>query len=186
MSCPSSIDRLPADVSASLEAWLSNPDVTQCEATRRTNALLEKLDLGELRLSRYAVHRRAQRMRRACEQALQTRQIAKEWSAKFGAAPGGHFGHFVIEIPRSLASDSTSRLRNLEIGEKALPGVVAIAYKISLMEESLERSRETALRCDREIKRQAAEEAAARTKKTKRAAIKPKRLRQMIRESYGV
>ena len=182
MPPPSSISGLPADVRKSLEAWLRDPDITQSEATRRTNALLEDLDLGELRLSRYAVHRHDRRMRAAVERALQTRQIAKAWADKLGTVPGGQFGHLVIEILRAVAFDLASRLQDLEVDHEALPGVVESAYTISLMAESLERSRETALRCDRESKRQAA----AKTPSESKRAISPERLREIIRESYGL
>ena len=185
MTKPSSIDRLPPDVRKALEAWLRDPALTQAEATSRVNALLEDLDLGELRLSRHAVHRHDRRMQAAVERALQTRQIAKAWTAKFGSAPDVPADHLVIEILRALAFDLASRLQYLEIDDQALPGVVQTVYKITLIVESLERSSEIAARRDRDIKRQAAEEAAAKTPSESKRAISPERLREIIRESYG-
>ena len=180
----STISSLPAEARKSLEAWLRDPAISQTEATRRLNALLEDLGFGEQQVSQYTVNRYNRRMQLAGERVFQSRQIADAWIAKFGSAPDGPTGHLVIEILRAVAFDLASRLQDLEIDEESISRAVETATRISGMVERLERSREIAVRCDREIKRQAAEEAAA--KKTKRAAIKPERLRQIIRESYGV
>ena len=47
MPVPSSIYSLPAEARKALDGWLRDPAVTQTEAVRRVNALLEDLDLGE-------------------------------------------------------------------------------------------------------------------------------------------
>ncbi len=188
MSKPSSIDRLPSDVREALHGWLRDPAITQTEARERTNALLDDLGLAE-RVSRTAVNRYDQRMRAVCERLLQTRQVTEVWADKLGSAPAGQFGHLVTGMLRALVFDLASRLQHLqdrEIDDDSLPGVVETAGKISLMAQRLERSREIFVRCDREIKRQAAEESAAKAKDAKRAAIDPKRMRQIIREAYGV
>ena len=185
MSQPSSINRLPSDVREALHGWLRDPAVTQTEVAERTNALLEDLGLAE-RVSRQAVNRYDLRMRAACERLLQSRQATEAWVDKLGSAPAGQAGHLVIEMLRSLAFDLTSQLQDRELDDVSLPGIAETAARIGFMTERLERSREIALRCDREIKRQAAEEAAAKAKDAKRAAIDPERLREIIREAYGV
>ena len=184
MTKPSRIDRLPSDVRDALHGWLRDPAITQTEATERTNALLDDLGLAE-RVSRQAVNRYDQRLRAACERVLQSRQVFEVWADKFGSAPDVPADHLVIEILRALAFDLASRLQYLEIDDQALPGVVQTVYKITLIVESLERSSEIAARRDRDIKRQAAEEAAAKTPSESKRAISPERLREIIRESYG-
>ena len=181
----SSICSLPVEARDALAAWLHDPALTQAEATRRLNALLEDLGLGEQQVSRYTVNRYNRRMQLAGERVLQSRQIADAWITKFGSAPDGPAGCLVIEILRAVAFDLASRLQDLEIDEESLSRAVETATRISVMVERLERSRETALRCDRESKRQAAEEAAAKTPSESKRAISPERLREIIRESYG-
>ena len=170
---------------------MRDPAITQTEATERTNALLD--DLGAQRpaeklaerVSRQAVNRYDQRLRAACERVLQSRQVFEVWADKLGSAPAGQFGHLVTEMMRATVFDLAFRLQDLEIDDETLPGVVQTAFKITLMAESLERSREIAARCDREIKRLAAKAAAAKTPSESKRAISPERLREIIRESYG-
>ena len=189
MSQTSSIERLPSDVCEALHGWLRAPAISQTEATERTNALLDDLGLAE-RVSRLAVHRYNKRMRAACERVLQSRQVFEVWADKLGSAPAGPAGHLVTEMMRATVFDLTSRLQDLEIDDETMPGVVQTAFKITLMAESLERSREIAARCDREIKRQAAEESAAKAagkpKDAKRAPLDGERLREIVRKVYGV
>ena len=185
MSQPSSINRLPSEVRAALHGWLRDPAITQTEATERTNALLDDLGLAEEHVSRQAVNRYDLRMRAACERLLQSRQATEVWADKLGSLPAGQVGHLVTEMLRALAFDLTSRLQDRELDDVSLPGIAETAARIGFLTERLERSREIALRCDREIKRQAAEEAPAKAKDAKRAAIDPERLREIIREAYG-
>ena len=189
MSCPSSIDRLSSEVREALHGWLRDPAVTQTEAAKRTNALLEDLGLAE-RVSRPAVNRYDQRMRAACERLLQSRQVTEVWAEKLGSAPGPQSGRLVTEMLRTLVFDLGSQLQVRDIDDEALPGVVRTALQITLMAESLERSREIAARCDREVKRQAAEESAAKsddkTKVSKLTPLDAERLREVMREIYGV
>ena len=192
MSQPSSIDRLPSDVREALQGWLRDPAITQTEATERTNALLEELAAQQPegkraeRVSRLAVHRYDKRMRAACERVLQSRQVFEVWADKLGSAPAGPTGHLITEIMRTLVFDLAFRLQDCEIDEKSLSRVVETAGRISLMAQRLERSREIAVRCDREIKRQAGEESAAKARKAKPPPLDPERLREIVRQIYGV
>ena len=184
MSQPSSIDRLPSEAREALHGWLRDPAITQTEATERTNALLDDLGLAE-RVSRQAVNRYDLRMRAACERLLQSRQIFEAWSGKLGSEPAGPDGRLITEMMRMLVFDLGSRLQDCDIDDGSLPGVVETAGKISLMAQRLERSREIALRCDREIKRQAAEEK-AKNRKAKPPPLDPERMREVVRQIYGV
>ena len=57
MPLPCSIDSLPAEAREALDGWLRDPAVTQTDATRRVNELLENLGQGERRLSPQAADR---------------------------------------------------------------------------------------------------------------------------------
>ena len=193
MSQPSSIDRLPSEVREALHGWLRDPAITQTEATERTNALLDELAAQQPEgkraesVSRQAVNRYDQRMRAACERLLQSQQVTEVWAGKLGSAPAGQFGHLVTEMLRMLVFDLAYQIQGLQdrvIDEKALPGIVATANKVSLMAQRLERSSEIAVRREREIKRQAAEEA-EKAKAAKRGPVTPEKLREVIREIYG-
>ena len=194
MSQPNSINRLPSEVREALHGWLRDPAITQTEATKRTNALLDELAAQQPEgkraeyVSRQAVNRYDQRMRAACERLLQSQQVTEVWAGKLGSAPAGQFGHLVTEMLRMLVFDLACQIQGLQdrvIDEKSLPGIVATANKVSLMAQRLERSSEIAVRRDREIKRQAAEEA-EKAKAAKRPPITPEKLREIIRETYGL
>ncbi|MDE0165550.1 MAG: DUF3486 family protein [Bryobacterales bacterium] len=194
MSQPSSIDRLPSEVREALQGWLRDPAITQTEATERTNALLDELAAQQPEgkpaeyVSRQAVNRYDQRMRAACERLAQSRQVTEVWADKLGSVPAGQFGHIVTEMLRMLVFDLAYQIQGLQdrvIDEKSLPGIVASANKVSLMAQRLERSSEIAVRRDREIKRQAAEEA-EKAKAARRVPATPEKVREVIREIYGV
>ena len=190
MPQPSSIDRLPSEVREALHGWLRDPAITQTEATERTNALLDELgeqqpaDKAVERVSRQAVNRYDQRMRTACERLIQSRQVTEVWADKLGSATAGQSGHLVTEMMRMLVFDLCSQLQGREIDEESLTGIIDSAAKISLVAQRLEHSREIAVRCDREIKRQAAEEA-EKAKAANRGPVTTEKLREMIREIYG-
>ena len=139
-------------------------------------------------MSRQAVNRYDLRMRTVGEKLRQSRQVADAWIAKLGSAPGGRLGHLVTEMLRTLAFDLALRLQDSEIDPETLPGVVEAAAKVSLMAQRLERSSEISARRERQLKREAAEELAAKaTKETKAGRdVTPERLQEIVREIYGV
>ena len=183
---PSSIDGLPEAAREALHAWLRDPGITQKEAAERTNTLLEELGLPE-RVTRQSVNRYDLRMRAVGEKLRQSRQVSEAWIAKLGSAPGGKLGHLVTEMLRSLAFELTLKLDGAELNEETLPGVVEAAGRISLMAQRLERSSEISSRRERQIKREAAEEMAAKVNKETKAGRKmsPERVREIVREIYG-
>ena len=196
MSRISSIDRLPSEVREALHGWLRDPAVTQAEAADRANAMLDELAARRPRakragpVSESAVNRYDRRMRKAAERTRQSRLVADAWVARYGSEPDGPVDHIAVEMLRMVAFDLASRLQDFERDLESLPDAAETAAKISLMVERLERSGEIALRCDREIKRRAAEEAAAKTgdktRDAKRPPLDSERLREVMREIYGV
>ena len=183
---PSSIDSLPEQVREALHSWLRDPGISQTEATARANALLEELELPT-RITRRSVSRYDARMRSVGERLQQSRQVAEMWIAKLGSEPGGRLGHLVTEMLRTLAFDLALKLQDVELDDEKLPGVVEAATRVSLMAARLERSSEISERRQREIKRAAAEELAAKAAKGSRAGkeVSLERLDEIIREIYG-
>ena len=184
---PSSIDILPEQARDALHAWLRDPGITQKEATRRTNALLDELGLPE-RVTHQSVNRYDLRMRKVGEKLRQSRQVSEQWIGKLGSAPGGKLGHVVTEMLRTLAFEITLKLDEVDLKPESLPGVLDAASKLSLMAQRLERSSEINTRRERQLKREAAEELAAKAAKEAKAGrdVSPERLDEIIREIYGV
>ncbi len=182
----SCIDTLPEDIRKSLHAWLRDPGMTQTEAAERTNALLEELGLPE-RVSQRAVSRYDQRIRAVGEKLRQSREISQMWIAKLGSAAGGQLGHLVTEMLRTLAFDLAIQLQNAELDDETLPGVIEAARKVAQMALQLERSSEIRARRERQIKREAAEDLAAKAAGEAKAGrdFSPERLREIVREIYG-
>lgn len=187
MSIPSSIESLPAEAREAFDGWLQDPAITQKEATRRVNALLENMGQGERRLSLQAVNRYDLRRRATAERKRQSRIITEIWADKFGSEPGEQVDQLIIELLRALTFDIAFRLQNGELDHESLPAVIDAADRVTLMVEQLERSSEIAARREREIKLQADEERKAR------AALKPlnltkqdgARMREMARRIYS-
>ena len=183
----STIEKLPREVREALDEWLRDRTITQAEATRRANAMLEELGLPQ-RISQGALNRYAARMTLVGEKMRQSREIAEAWIDKLGSAPGGKLAHLVIEMLRTLAYDLTLHLHEGDLDDKSLPRVVNAAARVALMAQRLERSSEMVARRERQLKRDAAEELAAKAASDTRrgSAITPERLHEIIRESYGL
>ena len=183
----STIEKLPREVREALDGWLRDASVTQIEAVRRANARLEELG-SPLRVSRRAVSSYDLRIRRAGEKLSQSRQIAEAWIARFGSLPGGKLGHLVIEMLRALAFDLAPRLQQGDLDEKSLPRLLHAAATITLIAQRLEQSSDFIARRERQLKREAAEEMAARAAREIKAGreITPERLRQIVRDAYGL
>ena len=184
----SKIDSLPAEAREALDGWLQDPDITQIEATRRVNELLENMGLGERRLSPLAVNRYDLRTRAIDEQNRQARIISEVWVDRFGSEPAGQAGQLVIEMLRTLTFDLALRLQNSNFDDKSLPALIEAAAKVTLMAKDLERTSEIKARLERVLKLQAEEERKARAadKNKKNPEVTSEKLRKIIREAYGV
>lgn len=105
----SSIDRLPPDILQGLQALLRDSRVTQLEATRRINDILESEGHPE-RLSKSAVNRYALRMNEVGAKLRQSREVAQMWIGKLGAEPQGEVGKLLNEMVRTLAFEVTMKM----------------------------------------------------------------------------
>lgn len=160
MGRQSTIDRLPDEAREALNAYLRDPAITQEQATERVNALLDELGLAEHKVSRYAVNRYDLRMREVGKRLRESRQVAEAWIARLGAAPQGQLGHLVNEVLRTLSFDLSLRLQDGELTEESMPGVISMLKELSLSVMRLERASSENVKREREIRRQALEDAA--------------------------
>ena len=160
MGRPSTINQLPADIRESLHTWLRDPAITQTEATRRLNTLLEELHIDRKPISRRAVNRYDLKLRVVGQRLRESRQVAEAWIGRLGAEPQGRLGHLVNEILRTLAFDLSLKLFEGDLTEESLPGMIGQLRQLSLSALRLERAAGENVRRERDIRRQAAEDAA--------------------------
>ena len=158
MGKPSTIDRLPADVLERLQELLRDPRISQLDATARINEILEE-EGHEERLSKSAVNRYDLSMRKAGEKLQQSREVAKMWIGKLGAAPQGQVGNLVNEVLRTLAFDLSLKIQDAELTEESLPGVIGNLKALSLAVQRLEASSTMNVKRETEIRKQAREQA---------------------------
>ena len=159
MGQPSTITRLPEDILEKFHELLRDPRVTQLEATARINEILEQHGLE--RVSKSAVNRYDLSMRQTGEKLQQSREIAKMWIGKLGAAPQGQVGNLVNEILRTLAFDLSLKLQDAELNEESIPGVIGNLKALALAVQRLEASSTMNVKREKEIRLLALEQAAA-------------------------
>ena len=187
MSRPSTIDQLPAQAREALHAWLRDPAITQTEATERTNALLAELGIDHKPISRQAVNRYDLRMRSIGERLQQSRQVAEVWISRLGAQPQGQLGNLINEMLRSLTFDLSLKLAEGDLTEESLPEIIEQLRNLSLSALRLERAATENVQREREIRRQAAEDAAETAGKSlSKRGLSPEIVDQIKSEILGV
>jgi hypothetical protein len=184
MSRPSSIDRLPPDVRQALDRLLADPRVTQLETVARINDILAR-DGHPDRLSKSALNRYAVKMDEVGSKLREAHQVAELWIGRFGGLPDGQLGQLIIQVVRTLAFDVGLKLHQGELDPEAMPAAVKMLRDLSVMLERTERA--AVLNAERvaDIKRQAAAELAEQVA-AEGPTVTPERLRQIVREAYGV
>lgn len=185
MGRPSSIKRLPPDIKARLDAWIRDESVTQSEAAERCNELLAELYPDHPPVSRMAVNRYDLSMREVGARIQQAREISEVWIARLGSAPGGRTGHLITEMIRTMVFEIVQKLQEGELDGDSMPDVIEQLKSLALTAARVERAAATSVKRERELKIQAAEELAERTRK-EGGAVTPERLREIAREVYGV
>ncbi|MEW6595663.1 MAG: DUF3486 family protein [Thermodesulfobacteriota bacterium] len=169
MGQPSTIERLPADILEKLQELLRDPRVTQLDAARRINEVLAA-DGHPERVTKSAVNRYDLKMREAGEKLRQSREVAKMWIGRLGAAPQGQVGHLVNEMLRTLAFDLSLKLQDTELSAESLPGVIEQVKALALAVQRLETSSTMNVKRESEIRKQALEDAAKAVGETAREA----------------
>jgi hypothetical protein len=189
MGQPSSIKTLPQDIVDKLNELLRDPRCTQLEATARINDILAAEGLEPV--SKSAVNRYDLEMRQVGERLQQSREIAKVWIGKLGAAPQGQTGLLVNEILRTLAFDLSLKLQDAELSEESIPGVISQLKSLSLAVQRLEASSTINVKREDEIRRQERERLKEETikaveKTAGKSGASAQQLKDAIREVYGV
>ena len=191
MGTPSTIDRLPDDILAQLHELLRDKRVTQLEVTARINKLLAA-NGEETRISKSAVNRYDLKMREAGAKVAQSREVAKMWIGKLGAAPQGQVGNLVNEILRTLAFDISLKLQGMDLNEETMPEVVDQLKHLSLVAMRLEKAASENVKREDEIRRQERERLKEKTLQAVDAAgdqagqLSAEAFRAKVKEIYGV
>ena len=159
MARQSSIDRLPEDIRENLHELLRDPRVTQLDATKKINEILAKEGSGE-RVSKSAVNRYDQQMRKHGERMRQAREVADMWIGKLGAGPQGKLGHLVNEMLRTLSFDLVLTMQEGEIDADNAPAVAKMLKDMAIGMEKLERASSENVKREEAIRKQALADAA--------------------------
>lgn len=159
MGQKSSIDRLPEDIREQFHTLLRDPRVTQLEATRRINEILQE-DGSPERLSKSAVNRYAQRMEEVGAKLRQSREVAKMWIGRLGAEPQGETGKLLNEMIRALAFETT-----MDMSEGVDPVEPRMLRDLAIAVEKLEKAASENVKRDNEIRAKVLEDAAKAVEK---------------------
>jgi len=163
MPRPSSVEALPSDILEKLQALLRDPRVTQMEATRRINAILEEQNHPD-RLSKSAVNRYAVKMDKVGEKLKQSREIAEMWIARLGNQPQGKTGQLINELIRTMTFDVAMQAAE---GEFASPDLLK---DLALTMQRLEKAASLNEEREKKIREEARAEAAQAAESTARKA----------------
>lgn len=169
MSKPSTIDLLPPEIKAELQAWLQDPRITQLEATDRVNSLLVSLGFPE-RVTKSSVNRYAVRMEEVGTKLRQSREVAQMYIAQVGAAPQGQTGLLINEMLRSMAFELSLKIQEADLNPETMSGTIDQIKALALTMQRLEQSATINVKRESEIKRQALADAADKATDTAKQA----------------
>ena len=188
MPKPSTIEILPPEVKAQLQAWLQDPRITQMEATARANSLLELAGHPE-RVTKSSVNRYAVKMDEAVIRVKQANEMAEMWVARFGAAPQGKIGAVVMNLLTTLTYDITMKLGDTDLSDpEAFSATIDQVQKMALAIQRLEQSAAISIKRELEIKKQALDDLSKAVERVAGGgkAMTTDDFKQIIKDSYGV
>jgi hypothetical protein len=172
MPKPSTIEILPPEIKAQLQAWLQDPRITQLEATERANSLLE-LAGDPQRVTKSAVNRYAVRMEEVGAKLRQSRETAAMYIAQVGAAPQGQTGLLINEMLRSMAFELSLKMQEADAEDpESMSATISQLKNLALTMQRLEQSATINVKRENEIKKAAREQALQDAAKTAVSEVK--------------
>jgi len=148
---PSKVEQLPVDILEKLQELLRDPRVSQMEATKRINAILD--ERGEEPISKSGVNRYAVRMEVVGSKLRQSREMAEMWIGKLGAVPQGKVGNLVNEILRTLSFDLAIAAQEGDLDPNKLPEVAQMLKDLALAQMRLEKAASENVKREEEIRK---------------------------------
>lgn len=158
MARQSSVEKMPQEILDKLQTLLRDPRISQLEATAKINTVLESL--GHEVVSKSAVNRYAQKMERVGQKLRESREVAKMYIDRFGEDQSGEVGKLVNEMIRTMVFDITLKMQGETIDPDMAPELAKMIKNLSLSMQQLENAASINTKREREIKKQAAQEAA--------------------------
>ena len=155
---PSRFDSLPPEIKGLVDRRLRE-GATQAAVRRETAAPLA--EIGEQPLSAGGLNRYTSRMERSGRRIREVREATDAWIARFGEAPTGNVGRYIVEILRTLAVDLSHQLEDMALGAdpEQVPACIEMLNHLALLNQRLQRSDEIAVSVERKLRDQLAEEA---------------------------
>lgn len=196
MGRKSKIDLLPAHIRGELQDWLSNPAISQADATAALHDLLDEMNWDGPRPSVSAVNRYAQRFSAIMARRHEANEIAAQWVNQFGRVPQGQLGQLVIQMIQGMAFDRMVVIDGAPIDHEdpaAMPGQVRMLRDLAQMVERTERASTLNTERERRIREEQRAADAAKLKDLETAdrksgarTLDPDTLRRIRAEIYGI
>lgn len=159
---PSKVDQLPDDIKTQLNILLREGRMTQQDIREQINALIDEYGLpDDAKLSRNGLSRYSQTFHDRMAHYQQAQQLTQQWVQQFGEMPQTDIARALIEIGKSQIFDF--QMKVLEDGKTVDPktmGHLALAIK------RLQEAQTGSVKLEKEIRKQAMEEAATTAEQT--------------------
>ena len=107
------------------------------------------------------MNRYAKKMAEVGQRLQERHQVADMWVDKFGRLPQGKLGQLIIQMVHGLAFDAGVQLSEAPIDAEAMPATVRMLKDLAQTLEKTERAASLNVQREREIRQQAAEQAAS-------------------------
>jgi len=187
MAKRSTIDLLPPEIKAELQAWLQDPRITQLEATDRANSLLSALGLPE-RVTKSSVNRYAVKMEEVGQKLRQSREVAQMYISQVGAAPQGQTGLLINEMLRSMAFELSLKLQDADMEDpESMSATIDQIKNLSLTMQRLEQSATINVKREDDIRRQERERAANEVSRiAKKGGLTSDTVQEIRRQILGI
>ncbi|MEL5720014.1 MAG: DUF3486 family protein [Treponemataceae bacterium] len=183
MGQKSAVDRLPEDLRKKLIELLNRSDVTQLEIVDAINA-----EAGEPLISKSALNRYAQRMKKFAEKNRQAREVAEAYLEKYGSDTRNRLGKVVNEQVRLVAFDLISELDELKEREAVDPKLMTdVIFKVSRGLKDLEQAEKLNAEREEEIRQAVLAETAEKVKEVgKKKGLSKNTLETIVAEIFRI
>lgn len=182
----SSIDRLPEAAREQLNELLRDSTVTQKDAVIGINRILAELEHPE-QLSKSAVNRYAVRMDAIGKRMRESREVADALIGKLGSQPQGKIGNLVNEILRSVSFELSLNLTDGDLGAEDAPAIAKTLKDLALTTMRLEKAANLNVEREKEIRKQALEDAAKKVDKlVKKGGLTAATVQTIRKEILGI
>ncbi|PLY02759.1 MAG: hypothetical protein C0622_05265 [Desulfuromonas sp.] len=155
----STFDKLPRPIVLQLNEWLEDPAITQKDALSMLNDRLEEEGI-ELRASKSALNRHAQRLEKVGRRMREGRQFADQLMSYVGANQQTQFGQLINQMLHGITFELAGNLQDIDQNPENIPVIIEMVKDLALTGQRLEKAAQLNAAREKEIRQQALEEAA--------------------------